>query len=73
MRAGSIRSRSTSPSCSGKVLTPNDFADLAAVADRLRQFERHFAQIGQPFEWTFTRDDLANFLEKLDSALADAA
>ncbi len=56
-----------------KVLTPNDFADLAAVADRLRQFERHFAQIGQPFEWTFTRDDLANFLEKLDSALADAA
>ncbi len=56
-----------------KVLTPNDFTDMAAVADRLRQFERHFAQIGHPFQWTFTRDDLTHFLEKLDSSLADAA
>ena len=56
-----------------KVLTSNDFTDMAAVADRLRQFERHFAQIGHPFQWTFTRDDLTHFLEKLDSSLADAA
>ncbi len=57
-----------------KVLTSNDFASKAAVADRLRQFEIHFATIATPFEWTFTRDDLANFLKKLDSpALADAA
>jgi hypothetical protein len=57
-----------------KVLTPNDFADTTAVADRLHQFEIHFAKIAKPFEWTFTRHDLANFLKKLDSqALADAA
>ena len=57
-----------------KVLTPNDFASTAEVADRLHQFERHFAKIAKPFKWTFTRDDLANLLTKLDSpSLADAA
>ena len=57
-----------------KVLTPNDFVDTAEVADRLRQFERHFVTIAKPFEWTFTRDDLANVLKKLDArSLTDAA
>ena len=37
-----------------KVLTPNDFAGTAELADRLRSFESHFAEIGKPFEWTFT-------------------
>jgi len=48
-----------------KALTPNDFPNLAAVADRLRQFEIHFEAIAHPFEWKFTRKDLAIFLEKL--------
>ena len=57
-----------------KVLTPNDFAGTAELADRLRSFESHFAKIGKPFEWTFTRDDLTKLLKKLDSpSLADAA
>jgi len=57
-----------------KVLTPNDFAGTAELADRLRSFESHFAEIGKPFEWTFTRDDLTKLLKKLDSpSLADAA
>ena len=57
-----------------KVLTPNDFASTAELADRLRNFESHFARIGKPFEWTFTRHDLTTLLKKLDSpALADAA
>ena len=57
-----------------KVLTPNDFAGTAELADRLRTFESHFAKIGKPFEWTFTRDDLTKLLKKLDSpSLADAA
>ena len=30
-----------------KVLTPNDFPSLAAVAERLAQFERHYEQIAQ--------------------------
>ncbi|MCY3733510.1 MAG: transposase [Chloroflexi bacterium] len=57
-----------------KVLTPNDFAGPAGLADRLRSFERHFPEIGKPFEWTFTRDDLTKLLKRLDSpSLPDAA
>ncbi len=48
-----------------KVLTPNDFASLAALADRLHQFERHYEKIAEPFEWTFTRADLARLMERL--------
>lgn len=48
-----------------KVLTPNDFPSLAAVAERLEQFERHYETIAQPFEWRFTRRDLNQWLEKL--------
>lgn len=51
-----------------KVLTPNDFPDLAAVADRLRQFEIHFESLAKPFEWKFTRRDLAALLHKLAAA-----
>ena len=49
-----------------KVLTPNDFAELAAVEHRLLAFERHYEQIAQPFEWTFTRSDLDRLLKRLD-------
>jgi hypothetical protein len=48
-----------------KVLTPNDFASLAAVAERLLAFEREYEILAKPFEWTFTRQDLAALLEKL--------
>jgi hypothetical protein len=48
-----------------KALTPNDFPSLAAVAERLAQFERHYETIAQPFEWRFTRRDLNQWLEKL--------
>ena len=48
-----------------KVLTPNDFPSLAAVADRLAQFERHYETIAQPFQWRFTRRDLNQWLAKL--------
>ena len=41
-----------------KVLTPNDFPCLAAVAERLEKLERHLESIARPFEWTFTRADL---------------
>jgi hypothetical protein len=41
-----------------KVLTPNDFSCLVAVAERLRDFERHFESIARPFEWKFTRSDV---------------
>lgn len=57
-----------------KVLTPNDFASLALLADRLERFERHYEIIAKPFEWKFTRDDLAKLMLRLQplplSALA---
>ena len=48
-----------------KVLTPNDFAALAEVEDRLLRFQAHYEQAATPFEWTFTRQDLAALLAKL--------
>lgn len=48
-----------------KVLTPNDFSCLEAVADRLLQFQTHYEEAAQPFEWKFTRQDLASLLAKL--------
>ncbi len=53
-----------------KVLTPNDFPNLEAVGERLREFERHYARIARPFEWTFTRRDLAKLLDKLGNTPA---
>jgi hypothetical protein len=47
-----------------KVLTPNDFASLAEVADRLLRFQKHYEQIAAPFEWKFTRADLDALLER---------
>lgn len=49
-----------------KVLTPNDFPNLEAVADRLEQFERHYETIAKPFQWKFTRDDLAELMHRLE-------
>ena len=47
-----------------KALTPNDFPNLEALAERLFQFERHYESIAKPFEWKFTRDDLNTMLNK---------
>jgi hypothetical protein len=48
-----------------KVLTPNDFANLANVEARLLAFERRYEQTAAPFEWRFTRTDLIKLLERL--------
>ena len=48
-----------------KVLTPNDFTDLAEVESRLLAFERRYEQTAEPFEWNFTRSDLTKLLERL--------
>ena len=50
-----------------KVLTPNDFASLAEVEDRLLRFQEHYEQIAAPFEWKFTRADLDALLERFHS------
>jgi hypothetical protein len=48
-----------------KVLTPNDFADLNTLAERLLDFQYYWESTGRPFEWKFTRQDLAHLLAKL--------
>jgi len=48
-----------------KVLTPNDFTDLNALAERLLDFQYYWETTAQPFEWKFTRRDLAQLLDKL--------
>jgi hypothetical protein len=52
-----------------KVLTPNDFPDLATVACRLLAFERRYNDTAVPFHWRFTRADLVRCLRQLPSAL----
>jgi hypothetical protein len=49
-----------------KVLTPNDFTDLAALEQRLLGFQRRYQQTAVPFDWRFTRSDLARLLRRLD-------
>ncbi len=48
-----------------KVLTPNDFPSLAAIAERLANFERYYETIAHPFEWRFTRADLNALIARM--------
>jgi transposase-like protein len=50
-----------------KVIAPADFADLAALADRLERFQDRYNHTARPFDWRFTRRDLAAMLERLDT------
>ena len=48
-----------------KVLTPNDFASLAEVEQRLLLYEELSNRQPRPFAWKFTRNMLADFLNRL--------
>jgi len=50
------------------VLDPNDFADSAAVARALNDFEHHYNQIAEPFAWNFTRAKLAALMDRLNQS-----
>lgn len=54
-----------------KVVSPNDFPDLAQVGDRLRAFEDRYNATAQPFQWKFTASDLDDLLARLDRHTAD--
>jgi hypothetical protein len=56
-----------------KVLTPNDFDNLARVARRLNDFERHYNEIAEPFGWNFTRDKLDQLLARLTARKPELA
>jgi hypothetical protein len=49
-----------------KVVSPNDFTDLAEVEARLLAFERRYEQTAAPFDWHFTRSDLDRLLRRLE-------
>jgi transposase len=48
-----------------KVLTPNDFTDLAEVERRLLGFQRRYQQTAVPFDWRYTKADLDRLLDRL--------
>jgi len=50
-----------------KALTPNDFATLDELTERLLRFADHYRQIAKPFAWTFTRTDLNRLLARIDA------
>ncbi|MEQ4210484.1 IS630 family transposase [Actinopolymorpha sp. B9G3] len=49
-----------------KVVSPNDFTDLAEVKDRLLEFEKRYNATARPFRWKFTRNDLDDLLARVD-------
>ena len=48
-----------------KVLEPNDYEDLGVLARTLNEFERHWNEVAEPFEWNFTRDHLTQLIDRL--------
>jgi hypothetical protein len=50
-----------------KVLTPNDFADLAAIRLRLALYEDLSNQSPTPFQWKFDRTQLTALLAKIEA------
>jgi DDE superfamily endonuclease len=50
-----------------KVLTPNDFADLADVERRLLLYQELSNQNPRPFDWRFDREKLAEFLQRVEA------
>jgi hypothetical protein len=48
-----------------KVLTPNDFPDLETLETAILQFQALYSQIGKPFKWKYTKDDLKRTLSRI--------
>lgn len=54
-----------------KVLTPAEAVSLEDLAARILAFQARYEVLAEPFEWKFTRADLARLLERL--AIRDAS
>ena len=48
-----------------KVLSPNDFEDLAELESRILSFQSIYEATAKPFTWKFSREDLKSVLAKL--------
>jgi hypothetical protein len=53
-----------------KALTPSDFSSLEDLRDRILAFERYYETVATPFEWNFTRHDLARLMDKCRTPVA---
>jgi transposase len=56
-----------------KAISPVDFADLDALADRILAFQDRYNQTAAPFDWTFTRTDLHALIDRLSSTEQNTA
>jgi transposase len=48
-----------------KLLTPDNVAGLAQLAQQITAFETRYNQAAQPFDWRFNRDDLNQLLDRI--------
>ena len=47
-----------------KVLTPNDVSSLDEIRTRIQKLEDLFSRLATPFDWRYTRLDLANLMQQ---------
>ena len=50
-----------------KVVKGGDYADLLALADALVRFEARYNSTAKPFDWAFTRAELAELCRRIDA------
>jgi hypothetical protein len=55
-----------------KVVTPNDFYDLADVENRLMAFQDLYNLAARPFNWKYTKKDLNALLARIAAHEPDA-
>lgn len=48
-----------------KALEPVDFESLSEAQQRILGFQAYYEEVAKPFEWKYTRADLANLLHRL--------
>lgn len=48
-----------------KAINPNDFRELDDLAERILDFQDRYNAAATPFDWTYTRDDLNAFIQRL--------
>ena len=49
-----------------KALMPNDFISVPDLEERLIAFQERYETMAKPFEWKFTRQDLGQFMKRID-------
>ncbi|MEO5748090.1 MAG: IS630 family transposase [Ornithinibacter sp.] len=53
-----------------KAISPNDFRDLNHLAERVMAFQDRYNAAATPFDWTYTREDLNAFIQRLGTHAA---